>query len=455
MKPLLAKKGLLLMALGLLIVAGMTIFYAFSGNVIDTTDLVTATAVLGGTVTEQGVRAAVPDLDQNYVSKLITEIKPSRTPLDTLLRSVPTTKIDSFITEFYTVDMRGFSTSLTAEYVVVAPNWARFAVLNVGSSEMFGVQDTIIVPEVTGAANTVDGYPLALFVTAVGAGTITAYSLNGLAIAGGADAGKPGMPGIANGVTLRRMGNACNELDMQAPVISQLPEKDNNYCQIFMTQIEEGTFQRMNRKEVDWNFADFDRMSLVDMKLAIEMSYLGGYKNKFRNPTGGANKDHYMCGGILRSGIQRLDTAANNTITTPDYTEWMKKLFTGNGGSEKRYCFGGNEFIKRLQLVDEVSKQLNANSTEMVYGITFTKIVTNFGTLMVNYNHVMDMIGYNYYGLVLDMNNIEKHENMALTSEDLDLKTAGIRRADAKIITESSCPVVRYPDSHGLLFVKH
>lgn len=445
------KKGPLFFTIGLLVVLVMVVYHSFSGNIIDTTDVVTATIAVSGTVTEQGVRESVTDLDQDYVSKLITEIKPSRTPLDTLLRSVPTTKIKSFVTEFYTVDMRGFYTTMSDAYTAPTPH-VRTATLPVTSSEMYGAQDTIIIPEVTGAANTSDGHPLVLFVTAVGAGTITVYSMNGLPIASGADAGKPGIPDIPNGAFLRRMGNANNELDMQAPVISQLPEKENNYCQIFMAQIEESTFQRMNDKEVPWSFQDFDRMSIVDLRLAIEMSYLGGFKNKWRNPASG--KDHYMCGGIFRSGIQSLSTAAANNITNDDYTEWMKALFTGNGGSEKRYCFGGNEFIKRLQLVDEVNKQLNANSTEVVYGITFTKIVTNFGMLLVNYNHVMDMIGYNRYGLVLDMNNIEKHENMALTSEDLDLKKAGIRRADAKVLTEASCPVVRYPETHGLLYVK-
>jgi len=444
------KKSPILFMFGILIVAAVALYCALAGgNVVDTT-VVTATIVLSGTPTEQGVRDAGSDLDMNYVSQLITEIKPSRTPLDTLLRSVKPVKIDSFITEYYTVDMRSFNTTMTLEYT--APNpLVRTAALTVASSEMFGAQDTIIVPAVTGA-NTSDGKPLVLFVTATGANSVTVYSINGAAIVGGADAGKPGIPTIPNGTVLRRMGNAMNELDMQAPVISQLPDKESNYCQIFMSQIEEGTFQKINKKEVNWGFADFDRMSLVDMKLAIEMSYLGGFKNKFRYPATG--KDHYMCGGIFRSGIQQLSTAANNTISTPDYTGWMKTLFTGNGGSETRYVFTGSEFMYYMQLVDEVSKQLNANSTEVKFGITFTKIVTNFGTLMINYNHVMDMIGYDRYALALDMNNIEKHENMAINSEDLDLKAAGIRRADAKVITEASCPIVRYPETHALLYVK-
>jgi len=446
------KKGPLFLLVGIAVLLVSFAYYGlgFGANIVDVTGPVMATTVLSGTVTEQSVRESGSPLDENYISQKITEIKPSRTPLDTLLRSVPSQKINSFITEYYAVDMRSFSATTNAEYTAPTP-LVRTAAIPVASSAMYGPTDTIVVPTIAGA-NTSDGFPLVLFVDSVAAGSITVYSLNGPAIASGADAGKPGIPTIPDGTVLRRMGNAHNELDMQTAVISNLPDKLDNNCQIFMAQIEESTFQKMNQKEVPWGFADFDRMSLVDMKIAMEMSYIQGFKNIFKHPVTG--KIHYMCGGITRSGIQYLTTAASNSITPSDYTGWQKALFTGNGGSETRYMFAGGDFLKGLQLVDEVSKQLNANTTKTVFGITFNQIVTNFGVLYVNYNHVMDLAGLTRHGLVLDMNNIEKHENMALTSEDLDLKAAGIRRADAKVITESSCVVVRYPETHGLIYLK-
>lgn len=54
-------------------------------------------------------------------------------------------------------------------------------------------------------------------------------------------------------------------------------------------------------------------------------------------------------------------------------------------------------------------------------------------------------------GIVLDMNNIEKHVLKAMQTRTLDLIKSGQRMANAYVVDEAFCLVLRYPETHALI----
>jgi len=62
------------------------------------------------------------------------------------------------------------------------------------------------------------------------------------------------LPEIPQGTTLVRMGKACGELDVQTGRFNNIPMPETQYCQNFMIQVEQSTFDKIAAKEVNWNF---------------------------------------------------------------------------------------------------------------------------------------------------------------------------------------------------------
>ena len=86
------------------------------------------------------------------------------------------------------------------------------------------------------------------------------------------------VPEIPQGTTLVRMGKACGELDVQTGRFNNIPMPETQYCQNFMIQVEQSTFDKIAAKEVNWNFSDIEEDGVYDMRLAMENTYLFGVK---------------------------------------------------------------------------------------------------------------------------------------------------------------------------------
>ena len=389
------------------------------------------------------------DLDKPDISKKIVMMKPAATPLDTILRNIGAgTKIDAFKTEYYAVDTKSLSDTVKTLYTSVGDGDVTTD-LEVNNVHAWKADDTLHIPGVTGR----DGLGLVCFVASVNisGGTIKIQAING-ADGSGATAGKRIVPTIAADLRLVRMGPAKYETDAQTTPYSAVPTKEYNYCQLFMAQVEQSIYQRMHGKEVNWNFNDLEALNIYDMRATIEFSFLHGYRDLFLDEIN--QQDRYSVGGVERYITKALEYGtggADRTIDTDTFIGWAKDIFTGNAGSTKRLLFAGNGLVKYLHGADIVSKQLDADKTEVVHGITFNKIVTNFGILLVYHHPLFDISGWNDNGMVLDINNIEKRVFQPMQLQTLDLVKAGTKKADATVISETSTLVLRYPDTHALI----
>jgi len=447
-------------------VFGLVFFAVFSlmfitsatGTVISmaTPGLITGEAVDTQNTTLESTELLRPDIE-----KEILKIRPSLTPLDTIMREAKAVPIKAFETQYYKVGYKPIKDAVKTIRAKTADASAATAcidVIEVDNPKMWSKDDTITVMSVNGV-NTSDGGYLQLAICDIVDNKPKVFALNGVTAGTGGNVGYTVIPALAVGDILIRGGKAQSEKDMQTSPFGLVPVKATQFTQLFFAQVEESTYAAIHNKEVEIGFTDYDEQNIYDMKMTMENSFLHGFKGKFIDPID--NEEKYFTQGIIRDiaaansyyyGANRTDFT--KTLTKTLYVDMMKKLFTGNCGSEKRILFAGNNFLAKLSLIDEgITKQLDAGATEVKFGITFKKLTTNFGELLILHHQLFNMWGevWENSALALDVNNLQKRVFKALGSDELNLKESGQRNVKAKVITETSCLVAKYLETHMLI----
>jgi len=397
------------------------------------------------------------DLNENTLSQKITKMNPSRYPLDTILREMGiVVPINSWETEWYNVDQRGIEDSLasgcdtTSDAEGTDPE---VYTLNVNSGHIWSVDDTFIFQVFTGNSNTFvapDGKEVAgQVVDKVDNTTIKVFLIQAPDGLTTKDWGS-GVGVIPTGSKITRIGNAKAEKDMQNAPYNIYPQKRSNLAQIHMRQVEESTYQRLHQTEVPWGFADHKAQSLFDLRRSMEYTSLFGQKAEVPDPLRANNDIKRFSDGIIRNIDQALqwDSSGLNEAT---FVDWTRNTFTGNDGADTRIMFLGSEILGEMAKIDSVKKQIDGKSTMVKWGIEFKEIVTPFGRFLVKLHDGLNYAGWSKKGLILDVNNLEKHIFKQMETTELDLKGSGQRNVDANVIHEAFCVVTRYPDTHRII----
>jgi len=438
-------------------ITGVLVMLAVAAGVIsygDVVDFVTnnsdgvvygmATVAVNDTVsTAEGLTAGGGEFLDNKISKKITKIKPSKTPIDTLIRSAGiVVPAKSWKYEYYSVDTRGREDTLSSAFDTSASGTFDSAndvhTINVSTASMWNKDDNILVQGISGS----DSDDLVLHIIGKTGSTLSVMPLNGTGAEG------KDIPDIASGTKITRLGPAKAEKDAQTTPYGKLPDKSWNYNQIFMEQVEESVYEALHTKEVEWGLKDFKAQSIFDLRESMEYSCLRGVRYKLYDPDD--NDYIYNTGGLSR--FIETDIEYNlNAITDANFVTWTKTMFTGNAGSDNRYFFVGSGLNQQLHSVGTITKQLEAKSTEVKYGITFTKIETNFGVFYIKHHPLFDKIGWTNYGMILDLNNIEKFIYKPMEVRELELKKTGQRNVNAFVIDETFGLALRYPDTHAIV----
>lgn len=381
-------------------------------------------------------QAAAPDLLMQEIDQEIVKIRPTFTPLDTIMRNSKTKKATGYEFAWYSSDLLPVSSKIKTITAAAAANAAGLidATVAVDDPGLFNESDTVCV--VTKNAGNV-----ILYVTEVNstAGTmLVAY--------GGADVP---VADIAAGDVVYRLGRAAIEGEVQTINYSALPVKESNYCQIFKWQVAQSTLDKLHKKEVNWTMSDIEEEAVCNFKQAQEASFLFGRKCKYYNSAKRA--EVYATGGLVNFITKAFEFDAANGDA--EFVDLAKYIFQGNVGNRKRVMFMGSEFNAALSKLTSVQKQLAARDTLEVKGIEFNEIKTNFGVLATMQHDLLDMYGYADKAIVLDIDNIDK---WVWTSESLSLDTkhSGSFDGDVKVYTEIAGVALKYPDTHCIVTLK-
>lgn len=415
-----------------------------------------------GIATEsQGRQDGDPEFYTKDIDKRIVKIRPMATPIDQISRYAKAQPSDSFEVKYYSVGTRPISCK-TSEAVTAQTSGASIS-LPVDDANMFTLDDTIRVVGVKGThdekgnaydaddENTPD---LVLCVCGRNSDTSmpTVYAVNG-----NIDTTKQStwVPAIPAGTTLVRMGKACGELDVQTGRFNNIPTAEVQYCQNFMIQVEQSTFDKIAAKEVDWNFSDIEEDGIYDMRLSQENTFLFGVKNKIYHTskngmatwfTGGI---WYMAGKDIEVGEWDADKKCA-VISDDNLVDITKDLFVGTGiGNKRKILFCGSDMLSAFSKIK--SEKFRLKDTVEVWNLKFKSWDTDFGEVLTIHHELLDANGMSDCAFAMDPEYLTKKTHVSWSRNILDLKKAGVRNTDAVVIQEVACLYLRYAKAHARL----
>ena len=414
--------------------------------------------VPGGISTETGGRAeGDPEFYTKQIDEQITKIRPMATPIDQISRHATAQKSDSFEVKYYSLGTRPI-TCVTNDDVEKQMAGASVK-LPVDDLNMFTLDDTIRVvgvPGITDANGQEYSGPvipdLVLCVCGKDPSTQvpTVFAVNGHKDSGGATIWLPRIP---SGTTLVRMGKACGELDVQTGMFNNLPTAEIQYCQNFMMQVEQSTFDKIAAKEVNWSFNDIEEDSIYDMRLTQENTYLFGVRRMIKHPSKD-NMAQWFTGGIWYMAGKDLEvgkwdqSSKSVVISDDDLVDISKDLFVGTGlGNKRKIVFAGSDMVAAFSKIKSEKFRLKEDVEK--WNLKFKSWSTDFGEILMIHHELFDLNGMKDCGFALDPEFLKKRVHVSWSRNILDLKKAGIRRTDAVVLQEVSCLYLTYAKAHA------
>lgn len=378
------------------------------------------------------------------ISKNITKMHPDKYPFDTILRNMGMTQdIGAWKSEYYEVETRMLEDTVATTLVTsIGDNGAIWLIhsLEVTNIHMWALDDCVLVQGVNGS----DSKDLALHVVTVD----TANSELDVIVLNGSGDNLSDMVEIPADTTITRMGNAKYETAAQTTPYTVFPQKEYNYAQIHMAQVEQSLYDKLHLKEVQWDLAEFRSEALWDLRGQMELTSLFGYRRYAYDSV--LQQYKYFSHGLTRYITQASSFAASG-FDNDDFVDMAKDIFTGNNGSETRILFAGSGARAVMAKSPTVQKQMEQRDVEVVWGVKFNRIETDFGTLLVKHHPLLNYSGWTNKVIQLDMNNIEKHVFKPLETNTVDFNEQAIRKTKGDIIDESFCCALKNPDTHRII----
>lgn len=409
----------------------------------------------------QGRTDADPEFYTKEIDKRITKIRPMATPIDQISRYATAQKSGSFEVKYYSVGTRPITCKTSGE--ITAQSSGQSIELKVDDPLMFTLDDTIRVVGVKGkydekgkAYDPSDENTPDLVLCVCGRTQDTnmpvVYAVNGLLDSNNVPIWVPAIP---SGTTLARMGKACGELDVQTGRFNNTPTPEIQYCQNFMIQIEQSTFDKIASKEADWTFSDIEEDGIYDMRLSQENTYLFGVKNCINHVSKNGMKT-WFTGGIWYMAGKDIEVGTWDStkkcavITDDDLVDISKDLFVGTGiGNRRKIVLCGSDLLSALSKVK--SEKFRLKESVENWNLKFKSWETDFGEILTIHHELFDLNGMSDCGFALDPEYLSKMTHVSWSRNMLDLKKAGVRNTDAVVIQEVACLYLRYAKAHARL----
>ena len=398
--------------------------------------------VTGEKLNTDTTREVTPGLLKDAVEEYVTEMNPYKTPLVTILMhaKAKTKKINDMRFKYYAIDTVANSASVTSQ---VAQGVNSNANVVVDNASIFNLTDTIRIVNP-------DGEELG-FAYINGIDSTTNTLKVQLCYDSEDGASEPQFPEVPASSTVYLLSRAASEGEVTTPEFGALPTPTSNYCQIFKFQVGETTIQQLASKDCKWDLNDQERYGAERWKESIEAAYLfNRNKSYFRNPVTG--KYVYTTKGIIpviEEKGKKLELPATG-LKNEHFVTLCKDIFVGNSGSEDRIMLAGEDFITTISKA-EVQNNKDATKSEVLWGITWKVIETNFGRLLLIHHPLFGRYGYSDKAVVIDPQHIHEYELMGIERLELDLKKTGQFDGKSTVITKIAGVAAKYPSCHAIV----
>ena len=434
-----------------LVVVAFGVFFSV-GAAIGSGIALAAGAPISGSVSTEAAETAAPGIHLPDISKVVSKIRPDDLPLDTVLREIGAGEpAQAWKVEFYENTTRGMSIQVNVGggFLADTASYAQGCVFD--DVTHVNVDDIFYVPGIYANGSSGAALRVQVIEKTVGAKSLGLIALNGANQTSGDSV--PDMPAIADDTVMYRIGNAKNELAAQNTAFQMMPNKTYNYCQIHMSQVEEGIYQAMMLSEVDYGLLDFKADSIYDHRLMTELTALYGVRNYLQDPVSGLFK-HYS-GGLMSYAGQALTYSkaadSTNVLSESKIYSWAETMFADNNGSDSRLLLVGAKLMTALMTVPTIQKQVEANKTEIKYGVKFNIIDTAYGQFYLKLSKAMGLVGHSYDGFVVDPTKMRRRELKPMAWRELKLKDAGTSLVNAWVLEEAFCPEFRHVNTHATI----
>lgn len=406
------------------------------------------------------IRALRPDMIEDPVDQNLVKIRPGLNRMDTILRYFKPIPTNNFEYDFYSIATKTLQNEVKVNAVITSDTDVREVygeiqlkggIADVGEGDCFYVP-SIVSPTVSGG----DGKALMLYVyekdtrnnklyftlaeeqmTKVTSGGTTTYSI----------------PAIAANTPVYMLSRAADELAVKTDAASVLPKPTHGFCQYHIAQIAQSTFEKMMDKKFKWDLTEVEEQVLYEYRRKLEGAILFNKGAKIWNRK--LNKYVYTMNGITRQ-IEKsitldLTTLSDTQKCNGELIKLEKYVFCGNSGSDTRILLGGSDFIEAISKIKAVEKQQEADATEVVFGMTWNKIVSNFGTLLLAHAEIFDEYGWSAKGLVVDPMFLRKWQIQSFQAKGYDGEELMIMKGEMKVFSEVFGVSVYNPDVHCVI----
>ena len=404
----------------------------------------------GGALETLDIRALRPDMIDDPVDQNLVKIRPGLNRMDTILRYFKPVPTNNFEYDFYSIATKALSNELNAAATITqstdGPEGVHGSAVLKGGMTQIGEGDCFYVPSVAGA----DLQPLMLYVyqkdlqnnailftiaeeqmTKTTSGATTTWTI----------------PALAANTTIYQLSRAADELAVKTDAASVLPKPTHGYCQYHIAQIAQSTFEKMMDKKFKWDLSEVEEQVLYEYRRKLEGAILFNKGAKIWNPK--LNKHVYTMCGITRQITKSFQLDLRPSVDGNESLIALEKYaFCGNSGSETRILLGGSDFIEAVSKIKAVQKQQEAGNTEVVFGMTWSKIVSNFGTLLLAHAEIFDEYGWSDKGLIVDPMFLRKWQLQSFKATPYDGEKLMIMKGELKVFSEVFGVSVYNPDVH-------
>lgn len=410
-----------------------------------------ATTTDGVAVVGKDGKIATPQINKATTSQKLAKIGWSNAPLDTFLRNIGKGKTKSDTFNFFSVTARGLACTVKEDVTITDGSFVIKMVEGSGTHNLSVggklLADTIPVvgTEAKAAGAKAALRPLTLRINKIDyeKDEVTVQGVN--AISGT----------IPAETILYRAGIACDQHVAKTEDPQAMPTRDYNYCQRMLCTISENVYQAMQEKEVEYGMDDFRDQAIMDFRLQSEAKTIFG-----GNAVAGENFIDKATGrrvlnsrGVVDFDIQAIEKGDDEEIDAY-LNRVMQEMFSVNNGSSERLLIYGAGFGTALANSKWWQKQLEANKTEIKWGVTWKVVESNFGTLRGIMDPALSLYGaYSNTALVIDPAHIRLIEQVPLHERKLDLLSAGVSNTHDIVLEESTTLELTNPKAHGLLIL--
>jgi len=392
---------------------------------------------LGVTVVRQITEATTPEQHKvRDVSNVLTRIRPSLAPIDTILRLIGTESCSATKIEWAESEVLPHEDRVTA--AVSAGSAGNPVNVPVATPALWRKDDIAMV--VDGSGNT-----HLLLVTNVSGSNLTVYKLT--------DTGFGAVPALAANQKIYRMTTAKPEFSMVGSGRATMPAYKFNY-----TQIYEGVVEISGTREATRNYTQMHDLTraeeeqLWDYRLQIEYSTIFGVPSQITDPATG--QPRRTAAGI-RYFISTNVIPYNNSTDPLNEGKLMDiayAVFADQIGSKTKYLVasaGLMHKIDKILLNSSGYSQLTATREVNSLGLHITSVRTGFGNLRIIYHEGLSRMGKREWGLIIDPAYIRRRTLRPMSRKDVT--PPGL---DGRVLQwlEESTVEVRYEKAHGIVY---